>query len=289
MNHFLRFLFCGVLLGCSTATAADVQLHECIERALDRLYNFDFQGAHRILDSHMKESPADPIGYGIRAAAYLFFELDRLMILESEFFSDDRRIAEKKKLEPDPAVREKLDAALEKAEALADERLEKNPNDVNALFALCLKEGVLTDYKALVQRKGIGSLGNAKQSNKYAVRLLEIEPDFYDARLTTGINEYLLGSLPFFVKWFVRMEGVEGSKEQAFANLELVAQKGRYLGPFAKILLSIICLREKKPERAAQLLTELSHTYPENPLLQKELAKVNERLAKGGLVPSGAR
>lgn len=289
MNHFLRFLFCAVLLGCSIATPADVQVQEGIEQALDRLYNFDFQGAHRILDSHTRENPADPIGYGIRAAAYLFFELDRLMILESEFFSDDRRIAEKKKLEPDPAVREKLDAALEKAEALAGEMLEKDPNDVNALFALCLKEGILTDYKALVQRKGIGSLGNAKQSNKYAVRLLEIQPDFYDAHLTTGINEYLLGSLPFFVKWFVRMEGVEGSKEQAFANLELVAQKGRYLGPFAKILLSIICLREKKPERAAQLLTELLHRYPENPLLQKELAKVNERLAKGQHVPSGAR
>ena len=49
--------------------------------------------------------PQEPLPYAMRASAYLFQELDRLGILESEFFSDDQRIAEKKKLKPDQAVR----------------------------------------------------------------------------------------------------------------------------------------------------------------------------------------
>jgi hypothetical protein len=278
------FLLIGALLFVGPSVqAADVEVHDCIDRALRRLYNFDFPGTYRILDEHQAEAPDDPVGAGIRASAYLFYELDRLAILETEFFKNDKNISSKKKLEPDPEIKKQLLAALDQTEALAQARLEKDPKDVNALFAMCLKEGVLTDYKALVEKKGLSSLKNARASNGYAVTLLAIEPNFYDAHLTTGVNEYLIGSLPFFVKWFVRMDGVQGSKQQAFANLELVAEKGRYLGPFAKILLSIICLREGQPERAKKLLAELSDTYPENHLLRKEYAQVSEKLAKGEL------
>lgn len=276
-------LFWVLLVAPGVARAAEVQVHERIQEALQELYNFDFAAAHHTLDVHRAADPDDPIGPGVRASAYLFYELDRLAILESQFFENDKNIASKKKLKPDPIIKKKLYVALGKTESLALAKLDKNPNDVNALFALCLKEGVLTDYKALVEKRGLSSLRNAKASNKYAVRLLKIEPNFYDAYLTTGINEYLIGSLPFFVKWFVRMDGVKGSKQQAFANLELVAKKGRYLGPFAKILLSIIWLREDKPKRARQLLAELSHNYPDNPLLKKELARVTEKIANGDI------
>ena len=53
-----------------------------------RLYNFDFPGAHRAIDAHLVEMPGDPLAYGVRAAALLFQELDRLEILHGEFFAD---------------------------------------------------------------------------------------------------------------------------------------------------------------------------------------------------------
>ena len=46
----------------------------------------------------------------------------------------------------------------------------------------------------------------------------------------------------------------------------------------AKILLSIMALREEQPERARALLAELTTDYPENPLLKKELDKVTQEL-----------
>jgi hypothetical protein len=286
----MKYSICVLLLLFIIATpspAADIVVHECIERALNRLYSFDFPGAHRILDDHIEENPADPLGYGFRASAYLFHELDRLMILESEFFADDKKIAGDKKLTPDPEIRIKLHEALQQTEQLAEARLATKPDDLDALFALCLKEGILADYKGLVEKKQIRSLSNAKKSNKHAVRLLELEPTFYDAYLTTGVSEYLLGSLPFFIRWFVRMDQIKGSKKQAISNLELVAERGRYLGPFAKILLSIICLREKMPERSVVLLQELTDEYPENPLMKKELAKVTMKLERGELPTGG--
>jgi predicted Zn-dependent protease len=66
--------------------------------------------------------------------------------------------------------------------------------------------------------------------------------------------------------------------------LTLVALKGKYDGPFARILLAVIALREKHPEEAERLLAGLAKDYPDNPLIRKELARVTRQLHPGGAV-----
>ena len=127
----------------------------------------------------------------------------------------------------------------------------------------------------------MSSLAPARKANNYAQQLIKVNPKFYDAYLTTGLSEYLLGSLPFFVRWFVHFDGVNGNKDQGIQNLQLVARSGRYLRPFAKILLAMVYLREKQPRETQKLLAGLSGEYPANPLLRKELAKVSEQVEHG--------
>ena len=250
---------------------------DAIDDAYNRLYNFDFAGSHRILDEHIRLNPKDPLGHTTRAATYLFFELDRLKILAGEFFSDDKKISGDDKLEPDPQIREKFFGALDEAQRLAEARLTGDPGDSVALFSFCMTEGMRTDYMAFVEKKQFRSLGSAKKSHRYAVELLRRHPTFVDAHLTTGLTEYLVGSLPFFIRWFVRFDQVQGSKQQAIAHLEKVSREGRYLGPFARILLSLLYLREKKPEMTIRLLEDLTKEFPENSLLRYELTKIKAK------------
>jgi tetratricopeptide (TPR) repeat protein len=250
-----------------------------IEAALQRMYNQDYVAAHEILDRYIATNPRDPLPFAFQASAYLFFELDRLSILESEFLTDDKQIAEKKKkLDPDPLNREKFVRAVHDVETRADAALKINPDDPQALFAMCIAQGVATDYMAFVEKKQFSSLSVAKRSNSYAQRLLKLDPKFYDAYLTAGISEYMIGSLPFFIKWFVHFDNVDGSKDRGVDRLRLVAREGHYFKPFSKIMLSIIALRDKRPQEAQQWLTELARDYPENRLFHKELAKVNAKL-----------
>jgi len=250
-----------------------------VDEALSRMYSFDFPASQEILARYIALHPQDPLPYAFRASGYLFYELDRLGILESEFLVDDDKIAEKKrKLEPDPANREEFLQALHDVDSRVNAALKADPNDRAALFAMCIAQGVATDYMALVEKRQISSLTLAKRSNGYAQRLLKLDPTFYDAYLTAGISEYMVGSLPFFVRWFVHFDNVNGSKEKGVENLQLVARGGRYFRPFSKILLGIIALREKHPETAVKLLADLSHEYPENPLFRKELNKLNSKL-----------
>lgn len=262
-------LLCG---GQSLATTP-------IDRAFERLYNFDFGGAHKILDGYIGAQPSDPLSYAVRGSALLFEELDRLQILESEFFADDKRIIDKKKLRPDPMIRDRFFQSVNEAQNRAKSVLSTAPTDANALFTMCLSSGLVADYTALVEKRQWSSFSHIKQSHEYAIKLIKTHPDFSDAYLTTGVTEYLVGSLPFFLRWFVRLDQIDGSKVTAAHNLERVAKSGRYLKAFSKILLSVVYLRDKKIPQTLVLLKELHRDYPENPLIRKELTKVAAQLS----------
>jgi hypothetical protein len=268
MPRFPLFLFvlCLPAFGAGGAVTIDA--------AVQQMYNFDFQASHQILNQCIAAHPQDPLPYAFRAAADLFYEMDRLGILESEFLVDDKRIATKKKLLPDAAVRAQFYQALDDTGSRAEAVLGANPDDRSALFAMCISQGVATDYMALVEKRQLSSLSSARRSNNYAQRLLKLDPKYYDAYLTTGFSEYMIGSLPFIVRWFVHFDNVSGSKERGVEDLRLVAREGHYFRPFAKILLGVAALRDKKPQEARDLLLDLARDYPDNPLFRKELAKV---------------
>jgi hypothetical protein len=268
-----------ILAACFCLFAGAAADPPSLEEAVQHLYDFDFPGTYDVLDRCISAHPQDPLPYAFRSSAYLFSELDRLGILESVFLIDDNRIVEKKNPPtPDPAIRANFLKALEDTQTRAEAILKQRPADRDALFAMSISQGVATDYMALVEKRQISSLTSARRSNDYAQRLLKVDPKFYDAYLTAGLSEYMLGSLPFFIRWFVHFDNVNGSKEKGKQNLELVSREGHYLRPFAKILLGIISLREKKPRDAQMMLRDLSHEYPGNPLFHKELAKLDQKL-----------
>jgi len=279
----LGFFLCSAIMAAPPAPVEGACGADAPEvgEAFDHLYNFNFPAAHADIDRYIAAHPREPLGYAIRAAAYLFYELDRLGILESEFLTSDKHIADKKGMRPDPDVREKFLKAVDDARSRAETALTANPNDRQALFSMSMVEGVTTDYMAFVEKHQIASLSPAKRSNGYAQQLLKLNPPCVDAYITPGISEYMVGSLPFFVRWFVHFDNVQGSKEQGVKNLELVVRDGHYFKPFAKILLGIIDLREKRPRETEKLLESLARDYPSNPLFRKELARVSATQGSG--------
>jgi hypothetical protein len=270
-----RFWFIIPLL-CWRALAADST--PTLDDAVNHLYNFNFRETQRILDRIIAANPKAPLPSGFRAAGYLFYELDRMGTLEGEFLSGDEWAHDKKKKTPDPAVRALMEKALRDTQTRGEAALKANPNDKDALFALTFAQGITADYMALVDKHQFGSLAPSKRSNDYAQQLLKLDPKFYDAYLTAGFSDYVVGSLPFFVRWFVHWDNVSGNKEKGKQNLELASREGHYFKPFAKILLSICALREKRPRDAQKLLADLSKEYPENALYKNELGKLNAKL-----------
>lgn len=239
-----------------------------------QMYNLQFADAHSTFKAWEDIHPSDPFGPTSDAAAYLFSEFDRMGVLQSELFIDDKEFEKGPKVPPDPAAKRRFELAIEKSEQLADQALIISPRDENALFSKVLNRGLRSDYLALVERKYLSSVRNMKSGGVLAEQLLMIDPQCYDAYLAIGVENYILGLKPAPVRWVLRVYGAEADKDAGVARLQFTAEKGHYLRPFAQLLLAVAALRDKDNSRARELLGGLSREFPNNKLYARELGRI---------------
>ncbi len=254
--------------------ATDAVSPSNLDRGFQQMYNLDFGGAHATFLAYQQAHPEDPMGHVSNAAAYLFSEFNRLHILESDLFTDDRKFDNRGKLTPDPGVKTEFESELSQSNDLAVKILAQNSQDKNALFAQVLANGLRGDYAAMIEKRNLASLGYMKTSRALAEKLLAIDPTCYDAYLAIGVENYLLGSSPAPVRWVLRMTGAQTDKDEGVQRLRLTADKGRYLAPFARLLLAVAALRDKDRQTARTLLAGLASEFPGNQLYAQELARI---------------
>ncbi len=245
-----------------------------LQSGYNQMYNLEFDGAHKTFAEFERQRPDDPLGHVSNAAAYLFAEFDRLNILQSEFFVNDDRFRHAKKLIPDQAVRKAFDAELSKAEELANGILSRAPEDADALFANILTMGLRADYAALIEKRYLDSLRVIKNSRETAEKLLTLAPNYYDAYLAIGVENYMLSLKAAPVRWLLELGGAQVDRERGVKDLRLTAEKGHYLSPYARLLLAVAALRSKDQAQARELLSALVHDFPRNRLYSEELARL---------------
>jgi tetratricopeptide (TPR) repeat protein len=247
------------------------------------LYELKPEEARAQFESWQKSHPQDPLGSAAEAASYLFEECYRQGVLTSDFFLDEKRFLGKVALKPDPDIRAAFFAADKRAQDLAQLRLKTSPDDTNALFSMTLSAGMEADYASLIDKQQVESLKMIRDADRYAKKLLLVAPEAADAYYTLGAANYIIGSLPGYKRFVLGLAGIHGDKRIGIQQLEIAAERGHYLRPFAKILLALAALREKKREMARTELKELVAEFPENPLFATELAKLNVSATRGVL------
>lgn len=262
--------FCG----SAFAAAPDAAPSTDLDRGFMGLYNLDFAGAQRDFTAWEAQHPDDPVGPVSQAAGYLFSEFNRLGVLEGQFYDNDKAFTNRSTLSPDPAIHNEFEAALQRSDRLAHLRLGKNDKDPDALFALTLGSGLQADYAALIEKRNLASLHYTKEASIWAQQLLAVCSNCYDAEVATGFSKYIIGSMAAPVRWLMRAGGLPGDKQGGIADLQLTAQHGHYLAPFARILLAIAYVRDKNNRRALQLLASLRAEFPGNTLFPREIARL---------------
>ena len=266
----------SVIVAALPAVAADAVIaRPPLDHGFQLLYSLDFDGAHNIFAAWEQSHPDDPIGPTADAAGLLFSEFHRLGVLEFQFFDSDKRFENRPKPNADPVVRDRFNAAIQKAQSIANAHLAKNPKDRDALFALTLTNGLQGDYAALIEKRNLASLKYTKEATGWAQQTLTVDPQCYDAYLASGFSKFIIGSLNAPMRWLVRLGGLSGDKQEGIKELQLTAEHGRYLGPFANILLAMAYIREDQKPRARELLATLRDQFPTNPLFAREIARLD--------------
>src|SRR5215467_1580423 len=99
-------------------------------------YNLEYDQALIEFEEQAKSRPDDPAVQNNVAEAILFQEMLRDGALESELVTGTNPFLRRPKMQIAPADKDRFNASVNRAIRLAGSRLEKNANDIGALYAL---------------------------------------------------------------------------------------------------------------------------------------------------------
>jgi hypothetical protein len=255
-----------------------------LSAGFDLLYQQKFTEAREGFANWESRNPDQPFGEVAVAASYLFEELSRQGVLSSEFFLNEKKFLHGIDGSPDAERMSHFRDAVTRARKLAAERQKTNPKDGEALLALTLAAGMESDAEAILQKKHLEGLKRMKKANGYAKELLAQYPDATDAYIAPGIANYIIGSQSGGTRFALWFGGIRGDKKLGMEQVAKTAENGRYLRPFAKIILALAARREKQDALAQRLFRELSEQYPDNELFASEYDKAMhpaKRAARG--------
>jgi len=274
----MRFALFAFLVssGFTSAFAADLNVPSGdLYGGWLKMYDLKFDEAHQVFGQWKQSHPADALGPASDAAAYLFSELARLGVLESELFTDDSKFLNRSKPQADPRLKPRFEGEIQRTEQLADAALRANAADANALFAKSLTFGLRADLASLIEQQNLAALRYSKQGRPYTDRLRAADPHDYDAYLGLGVENYLLSLKPAPLRALLWITGSQVDREKGIEDLRMTAQYGHYLEPFAKLLLAVAALRDNNRTLARDLLAGLHNRFPNNPLYVVELNRLN--------------
>jgi hypothetical protein len=241
------------------------------------LYTQHFPEARSAFSTWAAAHPTEPFPQAAIGASYLFEELYRQGVLTSDFFLNEKKFLHGIDGTPDAERMKNFRAALTMARSLAKTRLAENPKDPEGLFALTISAGMESNAYSILEKKHLDALKMIKEANQYAKDLLAQRPDAVDANVALGCANYIIGSLSGATRFMLWFGNIHGDKKLGMEQMQNAADNGRYLKPFAKILLALAARREKKNQLAQKLLRELTEEFPSSTLFATEYAKAMGR------------
>jgi tetratricopeptide (TPR) repeat protein len=239
------------------------------------VYNLDYAGARDKFSQMTKIMPDHPAGYVYLANNLWLETLNKSRRLSTSLYSGTSFYIQKSESDNSDKQRDReFDRLITRATTLAAEALQKNPGDAEALYYQASALGLRAGYTATVGRSFRRAIGDANKSIQLENKVLKLDAGYYDAYLSIGLYEYVVDSLPFGWRVLARLAGLKGSKDRGIQELESVVQKGKYASDDARVLLIGLYTRERKPERALEILEYLSKKYERNYLFGVERGRL---------------
>jgi len=274
----------GAAAGASTpagpATVYRADQDPQVKVALDDFYNLEYDKSMAQFDRIEKAHPDDPFAIVHVLQVIVFRELYRLNLLDTTLYAHDGFLAGRA-ASGNPAVRARVDELTAKTIKMCDERLARDPNDLDALYVRGEARGLKSTYIALVDKSFLAALRNAVAARRDHERILEIDPSYIDAKTVVGAHNYVVGSLPMPVRVMAGMAGLGGSKKKGVQYLEEASKQGRESSVDARVALALFLRRESRYGEASSVVETLTKQYPKNFLFALEECNLLKDGGKG--------
>lgn len=218
---------------------------------IDAFYSADWEEAKSIFQSLKKDSPEKPLAYFMDAMIpfWLYF-----------FGGENPEFAGEFQVKSDRAIRR------------AESYLEQHPSDTSTVLML----SGLYGYQSLVaanESQYRRAMSTGINGYSYTRKIMDMDTDNPNALIGQGVFQYMVGSVPAGLRWMATMAGLKGDKEQGLELLEKAARSDSYVSVDAAMILCYLYIRDEEYQKAADAVSPVAETYPENMIFQFYLGK----------------
>jgi tetratricopeptide (TPR) repeat protein len=243
------------------------------DAAFEHFYNMEYDRATQEFEKIVEKRPNDPFALNRLLTSVLMHDLYDTGAMNTGDYANDSFIGRTPR-PTDTKVKDRIKELVRRAEALEEDELKKNSKDVNALYCRGVTRAQFAVYTGLVERAWFSALRNAVGARHDHEHVLELDPNYIDAKMVVGTHNYVIGRLPWSVKVGAALAGLSGSTEKGLDYLRAVAKSDGENAVDAKVVLTLFLRREHLYDEALGYMNELSAKYPRNHLFLTEVANL---------------
>jgi tetratricopeptide (TPR) repeat protein len=290
LNEGFRFrqVLTLLLAGIVGAQVCAAQVHALplkddpmVREAYQHFYVLDYPASVALLEKVRAAHVGDPGATTLLLEARVFEELYRQDLLDTTFYANDGFLTGKHPTPENAATRDQIFSLADAAGREADARLSKNSRDVDALYARGWAKSLRSSYMAMVQRSFSPAFHLALQAHSDEAKVLQIDPNYVDAKLVVGTYQYVIGALPWGFKLLFGFAGITGSKSKGMEMLHDDFARGPMTSTEAGTVIALFQRRESHYQDAIQVVRSLKAKFPHDFLFCLEEANLRKDAGEG--------
>jgi hypothetical protein len=166
---------------------------------------------------------------------------------------------------------------------MADAEIKNNPRDANAYFVRGYVKGLHAAFITLADHSFYSAAKQGYSARSDSEQALKIDPQYADADMAIGIQQFAVASLPRFLRMIVGIAGVGGNKQTGLDLLKTAATQGVVTPVQARTTLSLFLRHDGRYPEALAVQHGLATEYPHDYLFRLEEANLAKDEGNGPL------
>jgi tetratricopeptide (TPR) repeat protein len=245
-----------------------------VKQAWLEFYNLNLDAALKLDEQIAQGHPNDPMAWNYILTTVIFRELYHQDLLDTTYYAHDSFLSTKRDVQVPQATRDRIEQLTNKVVQMTDAEIKANPNDANAYFARGYAKGMHAAFITLVDHAFASAARQGYAARNDSESALKIDPQYADARMAVGIQQFAVASLPRFVRMLVGIVGVGGNKQQGLENLRQAIEHGVVTPVESRTILSLFLRHDARYPEALTVQRGLAQRFPHDYLFRLEVANL---------------
>jgi tetratricopeptide (TPR) repeat protein len=267
-------LFASQALAQSPLHTDPLNLDPQVKQAWLEFYNLNYDAALKLDEQIAQEHPNDPMAWNYILTTVIFRELYHQDLLDTTYYAHDSFLSTKREVQVPQATRDRIEQLTNKVVEMTDAEIKANPNDANAYFARGYGKGMHAAFITLVDHSFASAARQGYAARNDSESALKIDPQYADAKMAIGIQQFAVASLPRWVRLIVGIVGVGGNKQQGLDNLRQAIAHGVVTPVESRTVLSLFLRHDGRYAEALVVQRGLAQEFPHDYLFRLEVANL---------------